>query len=88
MSTATGDYAWGLSCTIAPGQQAYGPGVYLIGANSRVECGPFDSDRDAQAAMTWMERNGYGVHPAPWRLYESKSGLLVGSRLRPPRDRQ
>lgn len=82
---STQDYGWGISCSLVPDQQPLGPGWYIIGANDRVESGPFPTPVQANATTAWLERRSLGVHPQPWRLYQSKSGLLIGSRLRPPR---
>lgn len=60
-------------------------GWYLIAANRRVEAGPFPTREAARRAARWMDEQGEGVNPAPWRPLFSRSGLLVGSRWRPAR---
>ena len=77
------DYPWGLVCDLVPERLPHGPGWYLIAANDRVECGPFASMAAALRAGAWLEDNGMGVHPGPWTLRWSATGLLIGSRTKP-----
>lgn len=73
----------GPSCQVGvPGVQAFGPGYFLVAANKRVECGPFDTEQDASKAAEWLEDQSLGVHPYPWRVVYTPVGLLVGSKCR------
>lgn len=74
---------------VVPGVLPLGqPGWYLIGANDRVELGPFASAEAAQAGADFMEEHGWGRHPSPWSVRWSPRGLLLDSRLRDKRRRQ
>ena len=92
------DEVFGLTCQIVPGvRQNHGPGWYLISVGDdwdptgpvigHVECGPFASEVTAARAAQWMDEEAMGVYPAPWVPYFSRRGLIVGTRLRPPRRR-
>lgn len=80
--TITQDVLTGTCCDVVPGVVRWGPGWYLVAANDRVECGPFLSEIDAAAATWWLDEHGMGVHPAPWVLRFSRTGLMIGSRIR------
>jgi hypothetical protein len=80
--TITQDVLSHTVCDLVPGVVRWGPGWYLIAANDRVEAGPFTSEADAALGAWWLDEHGLGVHPAPWMLRWSGSGLLVGSRIR------
>lgn len=86
------DYAWGTTCELVPVpglDTRHRPGWYLVSEEAnRVECGPFSDAATAERAAAWMEEHGYGVFPSPWVPYKSRNGLLIGSRMRPPRDRK
>lgn len=88
----------GLACQLIPGtDRAHGPGWYLVSVSPNwepggpivgwVECGPFASETAALRAAEWMEEEALGVFPSPWVPYESRRGLIIGTRLRPPRTR-
>lgn len=89
----------GLACQLIPGTSpAHGPGWYLIATSPNwdprdpmpvgwVECGPFPSETSALRTAEWMEEESLGVFPAPWVPYHSRRGLIIGTRLRPPRVR-
>lgn len=59
-----------------------GPGWYLVGANGRVEVGPFPCIITSMAGSAYLHQHGRGVNPAPWMPRFTRQGLLVGSRLR------
>lgn len=88
----------GLACQLIPGTtDAHGPGWYLVSVSPNwepgapivgwVECGPFPSENAALRTAEWMEEEALGVFPAPWVPYRSRRGLIIGTRLRPPRER-
>lgn len=88
----------GLACQLIPGtDRAHGPGWYLVSVSPNwtegtpvvgwVECGPFASEHAAHRAAEWMEEEALGVFPAPWVPYRSRRGLIIGTRLRAPRER-
>lgn len=86
------DYLADSSCSLVPGLIRWGPGWYLIAANSRVEAGPFPDEDTALLAGHWLEDRSQGVHPAveddedpsapPYRPTFSAVGLIIGSRKR------
>lgn len=93
------DEVVGLACQIVPGVGGtHGPGWYLIAVGEDwedgdpvtgyVECGPFSSEVTAERTAHWMDEEAMGVFPAPWVPYLSRRGLIIGTRLRPPRRRR
>lgn len=76
------DFLAGTTCQLVPDLQPWGPGWYLVSANTRVEAGPFATPEAAERAAEWMDELALGVHPKPWVPRYSNTGLLVGSRVR------
>lgn len=82
MTLAPLDFLAGTVCQITPGTIPWGPGWYLIAANTRVEAGPFLTQDTATHAADVLDARSEGVHPAPWEPRYSAIGLLIGSRVR------
>lgn len=76
------DFLAGTVCQLTPGTIPWGPGWFLIAANSRVEAGPFLTEESARHAAGWLHDNAMGVHPSPWQPRYSAVGLIIGSRVR------
>lgn len=92
------DFLTGTVCQITPGTIPWGPGWYLIAANTRVEAGPFLTEESALYAAHWLDEACMGVHPTwepeepedgsepapvpPYQPRYSAAGLLIGSRVR------
>lgn len=81
-SLAPLDFLTATVCQITPGTIPWGPGWYLVAANTRVEAGPFLTEQAAERAAEWLDENSEGVHPAPWTPRHSAVGLIIGSRVR------
>lgn len=76
------DVLSGTTCSVVPGTIPWGPGWYLVAANTRVEAGPFLTEDSAAHAAAWLDDQALGVHPEPYVPRYSASGLIVGSRIR------
>lgn len=76
------DVLAGTACQLVPGTIPWGPGWYLVAANTRVEAGPFLTEEAAAHAARWLDNQCLGVHPAPYVPRHSRTGLLIGSRVR------
>ena len=76
------DILTGTTCALVPGTIDWGPGWYLVADNQRVEAGPFLTELAAYAVAQWLDDRALGVHPAPYRARHSRTGLLIGSRIR------
>ncbi len=71
------------SCEIIPVTGVRGgPGWYLVGANNVTEAGPFTSEGEADTCAAWMDDQGLGVNPSPWRPVYASRGLRIGVRYR------
>lgn len=82
MSPSQTDVIAYTGCDLVPGVTPWGPGWYLVALNDRVEAGPFASGADAALGAWWLDEHSHGVHPSPWMLRWSGTGLLIGSRIR------
>lgn len=76
------DILAGTTCQLVPNVAPWGPGWYLVSTNTRVEAGPFHTPEQARTAADWMDAHCLGVHPSPWEVRYSSTGLLIGSRVR------
>lgn len=89
------DFLSATVCQLTPGTIPWGPGWYLVAANTRVEAGPFLTEDAALHAGAWLDANALGVHPAwerddddtddempPYLPRHSAVGLIIGSRVR------